>query len=212
MSEPITVPALDELGRDLHQAWRRHEVRSRRRKQLVVLATLTMLLAVPGAIAERTVVGVAPDDHAPVVERGAGVVLSGDSAIGRWRLLSSRTGAMPCVNLALPGSGDLAYGGGCASSAGPPLTAGLRSERGSTFAFGLTGAGAARVRIRMPGSKTYLVDTRPPDPRTVSARYASPHLRYFVLVLRRSVPQAAGIAVEALDPSGRVIARAGRGA
>jgi hypothetical protein len=211
VSEPVSIPVLDEVGRDLHRAWRRQEVHARRRTQLVVMATMIALLAVPGAIAERSVVGTAPDLKAPVAERNAGLVLTGNSPVGQWRLLSSRIGARQCVNLAVAGPPQAAYGGGCApANGGTPLIVMPRALAGVTFVFGLTAERATRVRVALPAAGTHVVSTVAPIHRTVAARYAPSNLRYFVLVLHRSVPQLPGPFAQALDASGRVIATAGR--
>lgn len=208
-------PSLDRWGDELRDATKRREPRSARFRlpiRRITLAVAVMLLAVPGAIATRSI-WVDPVDRVdPRRDPGSSpaVLLAEGRANGlTWQLGAyDRPDGERCVQI----QSSMTIqdkGGGCSRPLGGPaqLTVGALSAHDVGFVYGSVTSRAASVRVTVPGGRTTITEAIEPDAETLR-RAGLTERRVFVATFAGGIDPSAGPPlVVVLDDHGAEIGR-----
>jgi hypothetical protein len=210
------IPILDEVGARLHLAWRGQEARRRRRLRVVAAVGAATLLAVPGAIAERSLTDLTPkqDARSPNDPRrkvpGAVLVAEGGSPAGHWRMISYTEGMRRCVGLSLPRDDAASdYAASCELHRGSSTSVGLRPTASVLLVFGILPDKAQRVDVRLPDGVVRTTIARRSEHDGALPPGGQHRVRYYLAALPPVGDSVSPAAVEARDATGRVIARLG---
>lgn len=210
-------PSLERWGEDLRDATERKERRSGQLRlplRRIAVALAVMLLAVPGAIATRSIwvdpidrVDPARDpDSTPAV-----LLAEGEIRDLHWRLGAfDRRDGTQCVQLQISNPAlPQPFGGGCTRPLGGPaqLTVGATSNGGVGFMYGAVASAAAQVKVTVAGGRTAVAETIEPDADALR-RAGLSERRVWVATFPGGVDFAAGTPlVVVLDDEGGEIAR-----
>jgi hypothetical protein len=209
-------PSLDAWGDELRDATERKEARSARFRlpiRRIAVAVAVMLLAVPGAIATRSI-WVDPIDRVDPARdpNSTPAVLLAEGDVGNihWRLGAfDRRDDTRCVQLQTTSPTFSQSFGGCTRPLGGPaqLTAGASTKGGVGFMYGAVTAAAAQVKVTVAGGRTAVAETIEPDAESLR-RAGLTKRRVWIATFPGGVDFTAGTPlVVVLDDDGREIAR-----
>jgi hypothetical protein len=212
------LPTLDQWGDRLRDAAEREEQSSARRRlpiRRMAVAAAVMLVAVPGAVATRSI-WVDPIDRVDPIRdpnsTPAILLAQGRSGSVRWRVGGfERTDGRRCVQFQMQMLGTQ-HGLAGACSPVSPDRAQIIPATGSmddvAFVYGTVGPDVVEVAVTVAGGGTRRVATQAPDPDALR-RSGMPDVRVFVAAFPGGLDALHPPLVVARDAGGQVLGMVG---
>ena len=206
------LPILDELGHDLATAFRREERadaarRNRRRMRRVAIATASLFVVVPGAVATRSIWAPSPGSPPGAFETPHAVrIADGTSGALTWRLAATQGSDGTCFEAAVSGTGTSFGRVRSCSGTEPSTVVHLATQQigSQVFVMGWADPRVARVVVD-PGTGSAAQTARlvvAPRDRSEKAKIPAGSRAYVVTFTGDPVPRPR---VTAFDTAGREI-------